>query len=1175
MKPNLQTRRWLVSALLTALSFFGLSTALLSRQGLVASAGPDQTGVFVGNVVNLTGAGSVGATTYSWTFLSRPAGSAAVLLNPATVTPSFIPDKRGSYTVRLTVGNGAGATSTDTVVITTANRPPVANAGPDLSGVVGDTVALLDGGSSDPDADKITYKWTVVSAPAASLGRLTNSTKVKATLMLDRPGAYVVELVVRDGSLSSAPDLVIVTTSNSAPEASAGPDRQASVGAVVQLDGAGSSDVDEDPLTYTWTLKRPSGSHAVLDDSASPMPSFTPDRSGSYTATLTVSDGTATDKDAVVVATTANRPPVARAGSDDRTLQVGDKIQLDATDSTDANGQLLGYAWTLTKKPSGSTAPLTDPLTPRPTFTADRKGKYTFSLVTTDAAASTANDVRLFSAPLPEAAAGPDRIVEVGATVTLDGSGSSHLGGTLAFGWALIGKPAGSTAALDAPADPQPHFVADLAGVYVAQLIVFDGTRLSPADTAVVSTGGNLPPLAELGPNRLMTVGVPALLDATASDPNDDPLTFAWALLGRPAGSTTTLSALSGTPVQLIPDLPGDYVVQVIATDPGGFASFDTVVLTTGNTRPSVDAGADRSVATSAPVALDAVVDDPSGGPVGYQWTILSGPSGANLASSTTASPTFTAASDGVYVVQVVVRDANNLTAIDALVIRATEGGTEPLTLALTPKTASIPSGGSTVLTVTASAIVPSNLVVNLSSSSAPLLGVPPTVTILAGQASANFNATASGGTGGAIVTASAASAGTAKATIAVGARLVEWTDDVSGNWSDATKWTGDIAPGPGDVVVIDRPAGDFVITVNSPTPAVQTLYSTEELNVASTLTINGHAAIDGGLILTSVLAGAGSVSLGGPGTWSGGTISLAGGLEVAAGRTLTMQTNDHGLLNTTLRNHGTVQWTGGQLVYQGGNITVVNESDGTWNVAAANLVISLATQPLTNAGLLHKTGTGQLTVGATFTNTGTIDVDAGELLMATGQLTNSGAIDMAAATTLNANLMTFANGTTFAGTGTMTLSGTTTVTATNLNLTLPATLTSVLTGPGKVTANAAFTWSGGTISLAGGLEVAAGRTLTMQTNDHGLLNTTLRNHGTVQWTGGQLVYQGGNVTVVNEADGIWNIAAGSFFLTGGSGLVFTNAGLLKGTGAATTTLTISAAISFTPGTTADITIIH
>ncbi len=110
----------------------------------------------------------------------------------------------------------------------------------------------------------------------------------------------------------------------------------------------------------------------------------------------------------------------------------------------------------------------------------------------------------------------------------------------------------------------------------------------------------------------------------------------------------------------------------------------------------------------------------------------------------------------------------------------------------------------------------------------------------------------------------------------------------------------------------------------------------------------------------------------------------------------------------------------------------------------------------------------------------------------------------------------------------------------------------------------------------SGTVTVAAGRTLTMQTPaDHGLVNMTLRNHGTVQWTGGRILFQGGNNTLVNETDGIWNVGAGTFDMAGGAGQVFTNAGLLKGTGAATTTLNISAAISFTPGTTADITIVH
>jgi hypothetical protein len=176
----------------------------------------------------------------------------------------------------------------------------------------------------------------------------------------------------------------------------------------------------------------------------------------------------------------------------------------------------------------------------------------------------------------------------------------------------------------------------------------------------------------------------------------------------------------------------------------------------------------------------------------------------------------------------------------------------------------------------------------------------------------------------------------------------------------------------------------------------------------------------------------------------------------------------------------------------------------------------------------------------------------------------------------LNANLMTFADGTTFAGTGTMTMPGTTTVTAANVDLTLPTVLTSWLTGPGKVTVKAPFTWLRNSIGIAT-LEVAPGATFTIDTpDDHGLNNTVLRNHGTVQWSGGgRLLYQSGGNTVINEADGIWNIGAGSFQLFGGSGQVFTNLGLIQGAGAGTTTLTVSTLIAFTQGTTAAITIIY
>src|SRR6185436_13587636 len=161
----------------------------------------------------------------------------AVLTNPTSVSPSFVPDRGGLYTVKLTVGNGV-TTKSDTVNITTANRAPTANAGPDATGALLATVTLSGLGSTDPDLNPLTYQWTLVSAPAASVGLLTNATKNKASLKLDRPGTYVVELVVKDGLLFSAPDQVTVTTTNNAPVAKAGPDRKVNLGALVQLDGS-------------------------------------------------------------------------------------------------------------------------------------------------------------------------------------------------------------------------------------------------------------------------------------------------------------------------------------------------------------------------------------------------------------------------------------------------------------------------------------------------------------------------------------------------------------------------------------------------------------------------------------------------------------------------------------------------------------------------------------------------------------------------------------------------------------------------------------------------------------------------------------------------------------------------------------------------------------------------
>ncbi len=91
------------------------------NQPPVANAGPDRT-VAVGSLVVLDGSASFDPDgdllTFSWSFVSQPPGSTAVLDDPSSVTPTFTADVLGEYLLELTVDDGRGETSTDRVRIT-------------------------------------------------------------------------------------------------------------------------------------------------------------------------------------------------------------------------------------------------------------------------------------------------------------------------------------------------------------------------------------------------------------------------------------------------------------------------------------------------------------------------------------------------------------------------------------------------------------------------------------------------------------------------------------------------------------------------------------------------------------------------------------------------------------------------------------------------------------------------------------------------------------------------------------------------------------------------------------------------------------------------------------------------------------------------------------------------
>ena len=402
-RKTCRTVSWTVLLFLTAI--FGvngcgdLGNKTAPNDTPVANAGRDQGSIRPGMLVTLNGSASSDPDgqplTYSWSFVSRPPGSTAVLTNPTRVSPTFTPDLVGDYVVRLIVNDGSVNSAPDTVLITSNNVPPVANAGPDQGGIAPGTLVTLNGGlSSDNDIppDPLTYNWSFVSRPPGSNAVLTGSTTVTPTFTVDRAGDYVVQLIVNDGIVNSDPDSVIITTNNAAPVANAGPDQTVDPG-LVTLNGSGSSDANGDPITYSWTLiSRPPGSAAVLTNPTSPMPTFTVDRAGEYVAQLIVNDGTVNSAPDSVIITTNNVAPVANAGPDQGGQALLSLITLDGSGSSDANGDPITYSWTITDKPLLSTAVLLNPTDVSPTFILDLPGDYVVELIVSDGTTNSVPD---------------------------------------------------------------------------------------------------------------------------------------------------------------------------------------------------------------------------------------------------------------------------------------------------------------------------------------------------------------------------------------------------------------------------------------------------------------------------------------------------------------------------------------------------------------------------------------------------------------------------------------------------------------------------------------------------------------------------------------------------------------------------------------------------------------
>jgi len=477
----------------------------------VANAGIDQASE-TGQIVTLDGSASSDtdgdALTFLWTVSSEPTGSSIVLSDATGVTPTFTPLIAGMYTIALVVSDSVDDSPADQVVInvSAANSQPLANAGADQSGVVGDVITLDASSSSDADGDVLSYSWVLVTVPTGSIATLSAGDVIMPTFIADIAGTYTAELTVNDGTIDSNIDSVTINIENlnTKPIAHAGSDQSVDTNTLVTLDGSASSDVDGDPLTWLWSLTTiPVGSNAQLSDNTVVDPTFTPDIAGQYIAQLIVNDLEAdSDPDSVIVnAVTPNTIPIANAGADQSDF-VGSLITLDGSASSDADGDPLSFSWSLIAVPATSSATLDNSAISTPAFTLDVPGDYIAQLIVNDGQANSVPDEAIISTQnsRPVANAGVDQSVTIGDTFQLDASASTDADGdALSWQWSITSQPTDSTATLSDEQIENPTFDADEIGFYIFQLIVNDGAldsdpvtqtlQVNPTETIEITLG--------------------------------------------------------------------------------------------------------------------------------------------------------------------------------------------------------------------------------------------------------------------------------------------------------------------------------------------------------------------------------------------------------------------------------------------------------------------------------------------------------------------------------------------------------------------------------------------------------------------------------------------------------------------------------------------------------------
>jgi hypothetical protein len=623
-------------------------------------------------------------------------------------------------------GGGGGASTPPPPPPPASNTAPTASfvlsgaieaggAGADASAYAWAELALDAAGSKDAEGDPISFKWTIVSKPAASAAALDNDTAARQVLTPDAAGTWVLRVRVSDSrGLFTEKNATLLVRANARPlpaislavsypgQSSTRPVQALSIGAAVVLDAAGSTDADGDAVSTAWTLlEKPAASGASLVGEGQST-RLVADVAGLFKVRARGTDARGAWSDTVYVFDAANRPPALEnlvvkasfAGPSSSAASVaanvGDAIVLDGSTSVDADGDPVQVGWSMLEKPSNSTSEVNYAGAQVGRLVLDVAGVYKVRARGTDPHGAYSDRVYVVEAvnhapsTVVIASSAPGSVpsgtstlsTSTGYLVALNGSASSDTeAGAVSVTWKLLSKPAASGVTLSSASRSFAQFTPDLLGDYVVELSATDSAgAVSTFLTTVKAV--NQRPLAAITSNtsplarpsapaiRLPAQTLMTLRGSGSVDADGDPLSYAWSITSKPAGSAAAPSATDSVNIQVNFDLSGTYVVRLRVADAQGGSSEQSVTVEVGNCAPVVVLlPAQLDAFTRDPVASSAALSfDEEGDALSFHWVLESRPAGsvAAIAAPNGAALAFTPDLAGTYVAAVTVSDGTS-----------------------------------------------------------------------------------------------------------------------------------------------------------------------------------------------------------------------------------------------------------------------------------------------------------------------------------------------------------------------------------------------------------------------------------------------------------------------------------------------------------------------------------